>query len=100
MPPSAPREAGLADSGPRAVHRTLPVLPPGISAAEGATVRVRVFVDEDGDVSDAAVLQSSGIPAVDRAALECVRQWEYDPAIRDGGSAPGVTTEQVKFGPR
>ena len=99
-PPPAPREPGLADAGPRAVHRTLPILPPGVSVAGGATVKVRVFVDEDGDVSDATVLQSSGIPALDRAALDCVRQWEYDPAIRDGGSAPGQTTEQVKFGPR
>ena len=94
--PPAPRAAGLADAGPRAVHRMTPRLPDGVHAQE-ASVRVRVSVDEDGAVTDAVVLRSSGDPALDRAALDCVRQWEYDPAIRDGQSVPGETTEQVKF---
>ena len=93
-----PRASGLADTGPHPVQRTMPTLPADASPDfRGAAARVRVTVDEDGQVSDAEILTSSGSPLLDQAALDSVRQWEYDPAIRNGQSVPAVVTEQVKF---
>ena len=94
--PLPPREAGLGDSPPRALRRDFPTLPPG-AAAEGQTVRLRVSVNEDGDVTNISVLSSAGDPALDAAAIAAVRGWEYDPAIHDGQSAGGTVIEEVKF---
>ncbi len=96
--PPPPRASGLPDALPHALHRTMPSLPADApSALAGTTVRLRVSVNEDGDVNDISVLESSGSPDLDQAAAQIVRQWEYDPAIRDGQSVPGIVTEQVKF---
>lgn len=96
--PPPPRASGLADVGPHAIQRTMPTLPadapPELSSA---SVRVRVTVDEDGQVSGARILTSSGSAILDQAALDCVRQWEYDPAIRNGQSIPAIVIEQLKF---
>lgn len=93
-----PHAFGLADTGPQAVQKVMPAFP--ADAPLGAlktTIRVRVSVDEDGQVSNARILASSGSDVLDQAALDCVRKWEYDPAIRDGQSVAAIVTEQVKF---
>ena len=68
--------------------------PPDLNSA---SVRLRVSVNENGKVMDAAIVTSSGSPILDQAAVNGVRQWKYDPALRDGQSVPAEVTEQVKF---
>jgi len=52
----------------------------------GATgkVVVRVMVGTDGKVKTAVVISSFGNPACEEAALAAARQWEFDPAKKDG----------------
>lgn len=54
------------------------------SRAEGVIGRVWVIalVDVDGRVLEAAVTR--GIPALDAAALECVRRWRFEPRTFQG----------------
>ena len=52
---------------------------------EGA-VTVRVMVQADGRVAEAALEQSSGHAPLDRSALRTVRGWKFHPARR--GSLP------------
>jgi TonB family protein len=52
-----------------------------VSARQEATVVLLVTVGADGNVADVAVAQSGG-EALDRAAIEAVRQWRFIPARR------------------
>jgi len=65
-----------------------------------AMVRLRLSVDENGDVTDATILISSGSHVLDDATLDAVGHWEYAPAIKNGQSVPGVVVETVKFSRR
>ncbi len=50
-------------------------------AGVGGRVRVEAFIDTMGRVLDARVLESSGMPLLDEAALEAVRLFQYTPAL-------------------
>jgi TonB family protein len=41
-------------------------------------------IEPDGGVKDVAVTKSSGIDGLDQAAANCVAQWHYNPAMRNG----------------
>jgi len=51
---------------------------------EQGTVVLRLLIGTDGRVSDIAVAQSSGFPRLDRAALQAIRSWRWQPTVRDG----------------
>jgi len=48
------------------------------------TIVVRVLVDGDGIVREAKIIQSFGNPTCEQAALNAARQWEFNPATKDG----------------
>jgi TonB family protein len=54
-----------------------------------------VKTDETGKVADVIVLRS--IPLLDQAAIDCVRQWVYEPFIYEGKVSPVVFTVTVRF---
>ncbi len=47
-------------------------------------VRVRVLVGENGRPQEVTIDRSSGDASLDQAALEAVRQWRFEPAMRRG----------------
>lgn len=49
-----------------------------------ANVGIQLVIDPSGKVAAATVVRSSLLPALDQAAVEAVRQWEYEPAHRNG----------------
>ena len=55
-------------------------------------VTLRITVDANGRVSDAKAL--SGPPELFPAALDCVKQWEFEPPAQ----APAVTIAEISFG--
>jgi TonB family protein len=73
-----------------------PVYPP---EAQEAGVKGVVILDvalaEDGLVANACVRRS--IPLLDQAALDAVRQWEFEPPLVDGAPHPIVMTVTVNF---
>lgn len=79
-PPAAPVYAKL-----KPVDVIPPVYPPQClrMGIEGV-VRVRVLVGEDGRPLEVSVARSSEDDALDRSALQAVRQWRFQPARRDG----------------
>ncbi len=81
----------LAPPTPSIITRATPtnrVTPkyPEAARAIGASGRVviRVLVGTDGAVKEASILSSFGNPACEAAALDAARQWEFDPATKDG----------------
>ena len=83
---------------PKPLSRPMP-LPVDDLDRTDTTVRVRLSVDERGEVTEADILHSSGSRALDDAALDAVGRWRYAPAVRDGQPAPGVAVEDVEFAP-
>ena len=59
------------------------------------TVLVEATIGVDGRVQDAKVLVS--IPALDQAALDAVRRWEYEPSILNGVAVAVIMKVMVNF---
>ena len=93
-----PGSPASAASLPRPLSRPMPHPPDGMDRTD-AVVRVRLSVDERGEVTEAYVLRSSGSRALDDAALDAVGYWEYAPAVRGGRPVPGTALETVEFAP-
>jgi TonB family protein len=78
---------GMGGGGmpPQPLHLVVPQLPRGVDAeaARGKTVALLVQVRPDGTVSDVRVDRSSGIPALDRAALVAALRMRYRSAPSD-----------------
>ena len=89
----------FTDAPPRPVHCPMPT---ALAAMDNpnATVRLRLSVDENGDVTEATILSSSSSRELDDAALDAVGQWKYVAAVKDGQSAPSVVVETVTFSRR
>jgi protein TonB len=61
------------------------------------TVVVQIQVGPDGSFAGAQVVQSSGFPELDAAALEGVRTWHYRPEVRSGIATGGSILHTVIF---
>ena len=64
---------------------------------ESGTVMVRVEVDAAGMPAGVALVQRSGSRDLDRAAMEAVRKWRFQPAQRDGQAVAGSLVIPVDF---
>jgi periplasmic protein TonB len=58
-------------------------------------VVMEIRIDEHGSVDRAAVVRS--VPALDAAAIEAVRQWEFEPTLLNGVPTPVIMTVTVQF---
>jgi protein TonB len=58
-------------------------------------VILKVTVDEEGDVSEVRVLR--GLPLLQEAAVEAVRQWKYSPTYLNGEPVPVSAAVTVIF---
>ncbi len=107
-PPPAPPGQWSPQSGPGAVRvggairvpvktrHVDPAYPPiALQARVQGVVILEALVDTDGRVADARVLRS--IPLLDQAAVEAVRQWEYQPTLLNGQPVPVIMTATVQF---
>ena len=59
------------------------------------TVVLEIVVGCDGAVTDARVLR--GIPMLDAAAVDAVKQWRFQPTLLNGAPVPVVSTVTVTF---
>jgi len=81
---------------PMKVRDVKPVYP---QVAQEARVQGMVIVegliDEQGNVADVKVLR--GVPLLNDAAVEAVRQWKYTPTLLNGVPVPVIMTMTVTF---
>jgi protein TonB len=84
---------------PLSATHTIPPYPPmAVRFGYEGTVRLRIAVDEHGNVISANVLDSSGHTDLDEAAVGWVKShWRYQPAMQNGTAVPAATNAVVTF---
>lgn len=88
---SAPR---LPDRDALPLNHPAPAYPEAAQrSGDSGTVVLQVEVGTDGKPGDITIARRSGSRELDRAAVEAVRGWTFEPAIRDG--KPVASTVQV-----
>lgn len=78
---------------------TIPPYPPiAIRLGEQGNVTLQVHISENGAVTDAVVLRTSGHPRLDEAAVAWVKaHWRYRPAEQAGKPVASTMSAVVKF---
>lgn len=62
-----------------------PVYPQGSRIRnEQGRATLQVTIDPTGRAADVRIMVSSGFPALDQAAIEAVRRWRFEAALREG----------------
>ncbi len=94
-PPAQP------DTGAAGISSTHSIPPyPDLArvASHQGTVLLQIVVSADGSVASASVMQSSGFPELDQAAVAWVTaHWKYKPAMQNGQAVPAQARAAVKF---
>jgi len=95
-PPLAPVRVGGQIKEPVKVRHVDPVYPEVTRQAriEGIVI-IEAVIDTAGRICEARILR--GVPILDEAALEAVRQWEYTPTLINGVPTPVRMTITVTF---
>jgi protein TonB len=92
----APLRVGGQVRPPIRIKEVPPVYPAIAKSAQvQGDVVIEATIDEGGKVADARVVKS--VPMLDQAALDAVRQWEYQPSLLNGVPTPVIMTVTVKF---
>lgn len=71
--------------------------PDALKAKVGGAVKLEFTITEQGTVANPAVVESSGYPALDAAALACVPHWRYRPAMQSGAAVAVRWKAQIRF---
>ena len=82
---------------PKIVKKVKPVYPVEAVAnrIEGVVV-LEAAIDKDGRVTNARVTSAPN-PLLDMAALEALKQWEYEPYLVNGKARPVLFTVMMNF---
>ncbi len=94
--PEGPLRLGPGIEPPKKIKHVKPVYPLWSAAGQlRGIVVIEATIGIDGKVHEAKIKRS--IPGLDQAALEAVRQWEFQPARLDGSSVAVIMTVTVTF---
>lgn len=94
-PPQAIRVGGVVEE-PRKLRHVPPVYPKhALSARIEGVVILECTISPRGKVEGVQILR--GVPLLDEAAVEAVRQWQYTPTLVDGVPMPVIMTVTVNF---
>jgi protein TonB len=94
--PAEPVRVGGSVREPRPIKMVPPVYPPLASKARvSGTVVLEATLTELGTVDEIRVI--SGHPLLVEAAINCVKQWKYEPTLLNGIPVPVILTAKVNF---
>jgi len=94
--PSAPLRISSGIKPPTKIKDVKPSYPDiAIKARVSGVVIIEATIDVTGRVIEAKILR--GIPLLDQAALDAVRQWRFTPTRLNGVPVPVVMTVTVQF---
>ena len=84
------------DQPPRLLRQTKPMYPKEAFVKKIiGVVHLSITIDTTGHVADARVVR--GIPLLDAAAIECVRQWVFTPAMKNGRPVATIAEAPITF---
>lgn len=83
------------DQKPRVIFQAAPVYPSNLKSVEGV-VTLLFIVDESGKVTNARVEKSTH-PDFEKPALDAVRQWKFEPAIKGGKRVSCKMKAPIRF---
>ena len=100
-PPAAfivapPLRVGRDIAPPRKIH-DVPAVPPGDARQIRGQVFIDIIITFDGSVREARVLR--GVPMLNQAALDAVKQWRYAQSTMRGKRVEVEMSVTVTFGP-
>ncbi len=88
------------DQKPRPIFQSAPVFPPQLAGKKvDGLVTILFVVDATGKVSNPRVEKSSH-PAFERPAVDAVKQWKFEPAVRGGKRVACKVRAPIRFQPR
>ena len=89
--------AGMSFAGPKLIRQVKPAYPAEAEqAGVTGTVRLEATVAPDGTVANVRT-QIGGNPVLVRAAIEAVRQWQYEPVLFIGKRVAFMTSIRMEF---
>lgn len=93
---NGPLRVGGNIKPPRKIKDVRPIYPADAQAArvQGIVV-IEVTIGADGRVTNTKVLRS--IPELDQAAIDAVRQWEFEPVLMNGVATAVIMVATVNF---
>ena len=86
------------DQKPRAIFQSAPMYPSGMRSVEGV-VHVIFIVDQTGKVTNPKVEKSTH-REFEKPAIDAVKQWKFEPAVRAGQRVPCKMRIPIRFQPR
>ena len=96
--PAPPAQPDTGAAGISSTHSTPPYPALARVAAHQGTVVLQIVISAEGSVASANVIQSSGFPELDQAAVAwVVAHWKYKPALQNGQAVPSQAQAAVKF---
>jgi protein TonB len=97
-PPPGGQEFYVFDKAPKPKKIVQPEYPMLARQAEiEGTIIVKITVDERGRVLHASILKSAAQNIFDKAALEAVKQWIFEPAEQSGNPVKATITVPLEF---
>jgi protein TonB len=99
QPPAAVTQPASTSAAGIASTHTIPPYPEqSRRMGQQGTVTLRVSIGADGVVTDTQIVQSSGVPELDQAALAWVKShWKYKPAMQNGQPIASTAEAAVVF---
>ena len=95
--PTEPLRVGGEIKEPTKLKHVAPVYPDiAVRANVHGNVILECLVSPMGRVTSVTIVK--GIPLLDKAAMEAVKQWVYTPTLKDGIPLPVILTVTVRFG--
>ena len=81
---------------PKLIRKVEPIYPDSAKKAKvEGVVKLEATIDEEGKVTKVNVTQS--VPELDKAAVEAVEQWIYEPYVVDGKPKSVQFTVTIRF---
>lgn len=92
------RETAQVDVPPQPRAAFRPVYPRSCrQRREEGVVTLSISVTAEGEVESVVVVESSGYPELDKAAVSAARRAGFSPAVRDGRAVPGTVQVPIVF---
>jgi len=94
-----PADIQVVDEMPKPVKRVAPKYPDAArKRGQQGIVQVSALVKTDGTTDKVKVVPGKGLaPDLDRAAVEAIRQWTFEPAVAKGKPVAVYIVVPVKF---